>query len=80
MPDAIAFQREFGISLQPLDSIHDADALVFLVAHREYVAWDMEDLRAMVRSRTEGRPVLVDVKRMFNRADVEAAGFSYWGL
>ena len=78
--DAIAFQREFGISLQPLDSIHDADALVFLVAHREYVAWDMEDLRAMVRSRTEGRPVLVDVKRMFNRADVEAAGFSYWGL
>ena len=78
--DAIAFQREFGISLQPFDSIHDADALVFLVAHREYVAWDMEDLRAMVRPRTEGRPVLVDVKRMFNRADVEAAGFSYWGL
>ena len=78
--DATAFQREFGISLHSLDSIHDADALVFLVAHREYVAWNMANLCAMVRSREEGRPVLVDVKRMFNRADVEAAGFSYWGL
>ena len=78
--DASSFQRETGIPLQPMDSIQGADALVFLVAHREYVGLGMENLRAMVRTRTEGRPVIVDVKRMFHRADVEAAGFSYWGL
>lgn len=75
-----AFRREFGISLQPLDSIRDADALVFLVAHREYTAWNMTDLRAMVRAGDEGRPLLVDVKRVFKRVDAEAAGFAYWGL
>ena len=78
--DAIAFQREFGISLQPLDSIHDADALVFLVAHREYTAWDMTALRAMVHEEESGKPLLVDVKRLFSRADAEKAGFAYWGL
>lgn len=78
--DAIAFQREFGISLQPLDSIHDADALVFLVAHREYTAWDMTALRAMVHEEESGKPLLVDVKRLFSRADAETAGFAYWGL
>lgn len=78
--DAIAFQREFGISLQPLDSIHDADALVFLVAHREYTAWDMTALRAMVHEKESGKPLLVDVKRLFSRADAETAGFAYWGL
>lgn len=78
--EATAFRREFGISLQPLDSIRDADALVFLVAHREYTAWNMTDLRAMVRAGDEGRPLLVDVKRVFKRVDAEAAGFAYWGL
>lgn len=78
--EATAFWREFGISLQPLDSIRDADALVFLVAHREYTAWNMTNLRAMVRARDEGRPLLVDVKRAFKRVDAEAAGFAYWGL
>ena len=78
--ETTAFRREFGISLQPLDSIRDADALVFLVAHREYTAWNMTDLRAMVRAGDEGRPLLVDVKRVFKRVDAEAAGFAYWGL
>lgn len=40
----------------------------------------MTDLRAMVRAGDEGRPLLVDVKRVFKRVDAEAAGFAYWGL
>lgn len=50
------------------------------VAHREYTAWDMTALRAMVHEEESGKPLLVDVKRLFSRADAEKAGFAYWGL
>ncbi len=80
--DAEAFYREFGIKLQPLNAIQGADALVFLVAHEEFRALTMEKLQAMTAAGScgEGRPVLVDVKHIFNRNEAERAGFAYWGL
>lgn len=40
----------------------------------------MTALRAMVHEEESGKPLLVDVKRLFSRADAETAGFAYWGL
>lgn len=82
--DAEAFSREFGIKLQPLTAVKEADALVFLVAHKEFRELTMKQLQSMAVTAAgpcgEGRPVLVDVKHIFNRKEAEQAGFAYWGL
>ena len=78
--DAGTFFREFGIKLQPLTAVKEADALVFLVAHEEFRKLTMEKLQTMARSCGEGRPLLADVKHVFARKEAEQAGFAYWGL
>lgn len=78
--EAASFVREFGIKLRPLNEIQEADALVFLVAHQEFRELTMAELQKMARPCGEGRPVLVDVKHIFNRKEAGRAGFAYWGL
>lgn len=75
--DAAEVHEEYGLSLGKVDADHRVDALVVAVAHREYKALTPAQLRAMVRV---DQPVLVDVKSIYKRADLEAAGFSVWRL
>lgn len=78
--DAAAFAREYGITLTPLSEIREADALVFLVAHREFRQLSTESLQDMARFRVDGRPVLFDIKHIFQKEEIQKAGFSYWNL
>lgn len=78
--DQTSFAREFGIELQAAGRLPQADALVFLVAHKEFKALSMTDLQRMVRPQNEGRPLLMDIKQIFLRAEAERAGFAYWRL
>lgn len=78
--DAAAFAREYGIALTPLSEIREADALVFLVAHREFRQLSTESLQDMARFRADGRPVLFDIKHIFQKEEIQKAGFSYWNL
>ncbi|HJQ94032.1 MAG TPA: UDP binding domain-containing protein, partial [Candidatus Thermoplasmatota archaeon] len=52
--------------------VKDADAIVVLTAHKQYKAIDLGQLRKKVRT-----PVLVDGRRVFQRAAAEAAGFTF---
>jgi UDP-N-acetyl-D-glucosamine/UDP-N-acetyl-D-galactosamine dehydrogenase len=47
------------------------------VAHREYKGLPGKHLRKMVRG---AKPVLVDVKSVYQRAELEEAGFTVWRL
>ncbi len=70
-------EEEYGLQLGCVDASSQVDALVVAVSHREFKAFTPAQLRAMVRHE---RPVLVDVKSIYKRADLEAAGFTVWRL
>jgi UDP-N-acetyl-D-galactosamine dehydrogenase len=70
-------EREHGIVLGTIDAAAPVDALVVAVAHREYRALAVADLRALVRG---ARPVLADVKSLYDRAAASAAGFTVFRL
>ena len=53
------------------------DALVVAVAHREYRALSAEQLRALVRGE---KPVIADVKSLFDREALAAAGATVFRL
>jgi UDP-N-acetyl-D-galactosamine dehydrogenase len=57
--------HEYALTLSPLDSLHNLDALVLAVSHREYLAEGAAGLRA--RLRADG--VFIDVKSCFSATD-----------
>jgi UDP-N-acetyl-D-galactosamine dehydrogenase len=75
--DVRELEHEYGLRLGRIDADHPVDTLIVAVSHREYKALPAASLRAMVRG---GKPVLVDVKSIFHRAELEAAGFIVWRL
>lgn len=68
---------EYQLRLADLSSLTDLDALVVAVSHDEYAAIRLSALQGMFRSH---QPVLVDVKGIFNKQDVERAHYLYWRL
>lgn len=75
--DPVEVHEEYGLELGHVDAGHPVDALIVAVSHSEYRALASAQLRAMVRHE---RPVLADVKSIYKRAELEAAGFTVWRL
>ncbi len=71
--DADEVKHEYGIDLGTIDSTHQVDSLVVAVGHHEYRDMTPTQLRAMCKT---DKPVLADIKSLFNRHDAAAAGFS----
>jgi UDP-N-acetyl-D-galactosamine dehydrogenase len=78
MADPDEAMAEYGLTLAPLDALRDLDALVVAVAHDVYKPLTLADLAG--RFRPGIRPVLIDVKGLYDREAVAAAGFASWRL
>ena len=81
VPDPHADARELlhdhGLTLGEVSPAAPVDALVVAVAHREFRALTPADLRTLVRGE---RPVLADVKSLYDPAQLQAAGFTVFRL
>lgn len=73
-------KKECPTSLVPLESISDADCVILAVAHREFKALTLEEIDAMYAPMANNEKVLIDVKSVLNKAEIEAAGYRYWRL
>ena len=69
--------HEYGIALGLVDVNHPVDALVVAVGHNEFRDATPSDLRTFCRG---SKPVLADVKSLFNRHEASAAGFTVFRL
>ncbi|MCH3950622.1 MAG: nucleotide sugar dehydrogenase [Acidaminococcus sp.] len=79
--DAEEVERLYGLKLTPMEEVHDADCLVFLVRHEAFRKLTPEQVDAFFRSPKAGQQkVLVDVKGMYERKDFEQKHFLYWSL
>ncbi len=70
-------QHEYGLELGVIDAAHPVDALVVAVGHNEYRHAELPDLRTLCRG---DRPVLADVKSLYDRYAVAATGFTVFRL
>jgi UDP-N-acetyl-D-galactosamine dehydrogenase len=71
--DAKEVQHKYGITLGAIDAQHPVDSLVLAVGHNEFRSLRLQDLKAMVR---QPRPVLGDIKALYDRHEATAAGFT----
>ena len=70
--------REYKMVLTDPKEVKEVDALVFAVPHNEFLKLDLSELLSMYRNNS--RPVLIDVKSMFDRKEAEKLNFLYWRL
>ena len=69
--------HEYGIKLGTIDARQPLDSLVVAVGHTEYRKMTPTSLRLLCRG---DRPVLADVKSLYNRHEATNAGFTVFRL
>ena len=77
MADIHEAQKEYGLSLTDLSSIHQIDAVIAAVAHQQILSIDLDFIRS--RSRIDGTP-WIDVKSVFSVPSLYGFGFKVWRL
>ena len=81
-PEAYAEEtkREYGIDLVDIKEIKDADCLVLAVAHDYFKNMTWEKVDSLFGDSATNEKILIDVKSMFDRLEIEEKGYSYWRL
>ncbi|WP_104484429.1 Vi polysaccharide biosynthesis UDP-N-acetylglucosamine C-6 dehydrogenase TviB [Acinetobacter indicus] len=75
--DAEEVRQEYGVELSIIDAEHPVDSLVVAVGHNEFRHLSPEQLRSYVNN---PKPVIADVKSLFNRDELTAQGFTVFRL
>lgn len=71
---------EYNIDLVELESIRDADCLVFAVGHSEFIKLDINKIDKMFGDFDNNQKVIIDVKSILDKKEIENGGYSYWSL
>ncbi len=73
-------KKEYGVELVDLDDIKDADSLVFAVAHSEFMNMSWDKVNSLFGDFDNKEKVIIDIKSILNKTEVEKRGYSYWRL
>jgi len=76
LADPAEAQHEYAVTLVPFEQLEPAAAVVVAVAHAAYCDLKPDAFKRLMN----GRPLLVDVKGVFEREPYEQAGFTLWRL
>ncbi len=76
--DAKEAKQLYGISFASMDAVKDMDAVIVAVAHKEFTSLKEEDFAGFFRP--EQKKVLLDIKGLCDRGEMEEAGYLYWRL
>lgn len=71
---------EYGVSLTRLEDITDADCVIVAVAHNEFKAMNLEDIRHLFKNGPDDKKVLIDVKGLYNVEELKNTDIKWWRL
>ena len=72
--------REYGVELTPLHEVKNADCVIVAVAHNEFKALRLEDIKKIYKVSADNEKVLIDVKGIYSVKDLNNSGMDYWRL
>lgn len=72
--------HEYGVTLTPIKDVSDADCVIVAVAHNEFRALSLTDIKKMFKSTPDEEKVLIDVKGLYKIEDLRASGMQWWRL
>ena len=71
---------EYGVVLTALEEVKDADCVIVAVAHNQFRAMTLEQIKGLFAEKPDDEKVLIDVKGLYSVKDLEASGMRYWRL
>lgn len=71
---------EYGVSLKDISNVSDADCVIVAVAHNEFRALSLDDIKKLYKDIPDAEKVLVDVKGLYSVKDLKKTGLRYWRL
>lgn len=82
--DPIADQTEtkqiYGILFTDINEIKDMDAVILAVPHDEYKQLDNHFFKQLYKNAEHEIKIMMDIKGLFHKKELEQAGFLYWRL
>ena len=72
--------HEYGVKLTKMEDVRDADCVVVAVAHNEFRALTLDDIKKLYKDSSDGEKVLIDVKGLYKVDDLKASGMQWWRL
>lgn len=73
--------HEYGVTLTDLSDVSEVDCVIVAVAHDEFKALSLDDIKALYNSAlADNEKVLIDVKGLYSVKDLDASNLSYWRL
>jgi len=71
-------KQEYDLELVSLEDLHGLDCIIFGVAHDKFREISIEKMEEMFGEHPNHEKVLIDVRGMLNRAEIERQGYRYW--
>lgn len=79
--DATVAKYEYGVDLVDFDKLPKADCVIVAVGHNEFRSMSTMQLKGLFRSELpDAEKVLIDVKSLYRRDELEASGIKWWRL
>ena len=72
--------HEYGVTLTKLEDAGDADCVIVAVAHNEFKALSLADIKKLFKKGDDAEKVLIDVKGLYKVDELKASGMKYWRL
>ena len=72
--------REYGVQLKSMEEAKNADCVIVAVAHNEFKALSLEQIKGMFKESSDNEKVLIDVKGLYKVADLNTSGMKWWRL
>jgi len=73
-------KREHNIDLVDIKEVAGVDCLVLAVAHDIFQQMSLSELDSLFGDLNNNEKVIIDVKSILNRSEIESKGYSYWRL
>ena len=79
--DTAVAKHEYGVDLVDFDKLPKADCVIVAVGHNEFRSMSTMQLKGLFRSELpDAEKVLIDVKSLYRRDELEASGMKWWRL
>jgi UDP-N-acetyl-D-galactosamine dehydrogenase len=71
---------EYSVNPVRMDDVHNADCVVLAVAHDIFKEQGLPAIESLFGDCPNEKKVIIDVKSILNRKEIEQKGYSYWRL
>lgn len=72
--------HEYGVKLTKIEDVANADCVIVAVAHNEFKALSLDDIKSLFKNCPDSEKVLIDVKGLYKVEDLKASGMQWWRL